>query len=122
MRTIIAGSRDFHSLPVLIEAIDSCGFEVSEVVSGRARGADRIGEEWALRNDIPIIYHPANWDKFGRSAGYIRNSEMAEDAEALIAIWDGRSHGTKNMIEVARKKGLEVFVYEFSEEVLNGVR
>jgi hypothetical protein len=92
-------------------AIDLSGFEVTEVISGCARGADSLGERWAEDRGVPIIRFPAEWDKYGKSAGYRRNAEMAEVGEALIAIWDGKSRGTEMMINLARQKGLAVFVF-----------
>jgi len=114
MRTIVAGSRT-AGLPEVYRALNDCPFEssISEVISGTARGADSAGEHWANALDIPVKRFPADWDKHGRSAGYLRNEEMANHADALVAVWDGSSRGTKHMIDIARRKGLEVFVYTF---------
>jgi len=111
MRTIIAGSRDCKDYSKVIQAIKECGWKPTVVISGTASGGDRLGELWARNNGIKIEQHPADWDKYGRKrAGYIRNVEMAEVAEALIALWNGQSAGTKDMIEIAKKKGLKIFV------------
>lgn len=108
-RTIIAGTRTFGSgvdEPVVVEyvddVVDESGFDVGEVVSGTARGADHAGELWAEANDVPVEEFPANWDEHGNAAGPIRNSEMAQYADQLIALWDGKSSGTRDMIEKAR--------------------
>jgi hypothetical protein len=111
MKTIIAGSRGIDDLTIVNDAVQCSGFTITEVVSGTARGVDRLGEEWANINEKPIKRFPAKWDTHGKSAGVIRNVEMARYAEALIAIWDGESRGTKHMIDVARQKGLQVYVY-----------
>lgn len=84
---------------------------ITEVLSGGARGADKLGERWAVDNDIPYELWLADWEKHGKAAGQIRNRQMAENAEALIAFWDGRSRGTKNMIDTAKELGLEVRVF-----------
>lgn len=110
MRTIIAGSREGPTRHHLMEAIASCGWKPTVVLSGTARGADRLGEEWAVNNNIRIERFPANWDRYGKSAGYRRNEQMANNAEALIALWDGKSKGTKHMIDIAQQKGLRVHV------------
>lgn len=110
MRTIIAGSRGIVDPKLVEEAIIASGFTITEVVSGGARGVDSIGERWALDNNIPIKRFPAKWHLHGKRAGPIRNSEMAEYAEALIAVWDGASSGTQDMIIKAKCKGLEVHV------------
>ena len=59
---------------------------------------------------------PADWKKYGKSAGYVRNSEMAEVAESLIAFWDGKSRGTKNMIDIAKNKGLKVRIVNYESD------
>jgi hypothetical protein len=109
LKTIIAGSRNAPNQ--VSEAVKKSGFQVTEVVSDRCRGPDIHGEEWAGDNQIPVKYFPADWDRYGRSAGYRRNAEMADYAEALIALWDGTSRGTKNMIDLAQKRGLKVYVH-----------
>ena len=81
------------------------------VVSGTAKGADTWGEVWASMNKIAIKRYPAQWDVYGKGAGPIRNALMADNADGLVAVWDGESHGTKNMIETAEKRGLRVFVH-----------
>lgn len=111
MKVIIAGGRDVTDYSAVVSAIKASLFTITEVVSGKARGADRLGELWAEANGIPIKPFPADWNQYGRGAGHIRNEQMAEYADALIAIWDGQSRGTKNMIERADKHGLQVFVF-----------
>ena len=111
MKTIIAGSRMITDPFLLEEAIGLSGFKITEVVSGTCRGVDKMGEDWAKRNDIPIKQFPPVWGMFGRSAGPLRNATMANYADALIALWDNKSRGTKNMIDVANKLGLRVSIY-----------
>src|SRR6187401_1706565 len=91
MKTIIAGSRDIKLYSIVEKAIQQSGFEITTVISGKANGVDKLGEEYAKKNNLPIMKFPANWDLYGKSAGYIRNDEMAKNAEALIAVWDGKS-------------------------------
>jgi hypothetical protein len=110
MRTIIAGSRNITDYVTILHAI-SLSWKPTVVISGCARGADKLGEEWAIRNNVPIERFPANWNEYGKSAGYRRNVEMSENAEALLAIWDGESKGTKHMIDIAKKKELLVYIY-----------
>ena len=104
MKTIIAGSRD-HNLTYerFYELMAQGEWNITMVLSGTARGIDRMGERWAAERNIPIERYPADWDRYGKSAGYRRNVEMACRAEALVAFWDGKSRGTENMIEIARK-------------------
>lgn len=135
MRIIIAGSRTFNDYDLLKKTLDIFAIEYGKVessmspgfyysttkilaeciLSGKARGADTLGEQWAKANSVPIKEYPAEWDKHGKSAGYIRNKEMAENADALVAFWDGKSKGTKHMIDLALEKGLTVVVIPFKE-------
>lgn len=110
MRTIIAGSRECTDMMYLLNAIARCGWDVTHVVCGGARGADTLGETWALEHNIPITYHIPDWKRFGIRAGHIRNAHMADDADALIALWNGYSKGTGNMIDLARAKRLKTYV------------
>lgn len=109
MRTIIAGSRSL-GFKAVSEAMEFCGWIPSVVISGCARGVDQAGEAWAKQHTIPIERYPADWS-LGKSAGYIRNSKMAEAADALIAVWDGQSRGTHHMIDIACNQGLKVYVH-----------
>jgi hypothetical protein len=110
MKTIIAGGRDIHDYQLVLDAIKESQFPISIVVSGGAQGIDTLGEKYAHEMVLPLHVYEADWEKNGRAAGPIRNRKMAENAEALIAVWDGKSRGTKNMIETARKLGLLVYV------------
>ena len=117
MRTIIAGSRTIQEYRVVLLAVRRCGFSVTAVVSGGARGVDKLGERFAKEFKLPYEVYEAKWDWYGKSAGYKRNMEMANNAEALIAIWDGKSAGTKHMIQIAKDKGLKTFVLNFNGEL-----
>jgi len=114
MRTIIAGSRTLVSMKIVVAAVAEAGWPVSSVLSGGARGVDYLGECWAKTNKIPLTVCPADWELLGKSAGFARNVEMANDADALIAVWDGISRGTKHMIDTAKAKGLKVYVHNLA--------
>ncbi len=119
MKTIIAGSREIDSLSIVARAILASGIEITEVVSGRARGVDSLGEQWAKKNNIPVAEFPvtpADWKKHGKRAGYLRNRKMGEYADALIAIWDGQSRGTGHMIDIANELGLAVRAFVYNEK------
>lgn len=111
MRVIIAGSRDITEMAHINDAVAASKFLIHQVVCGMARGVDLLGKEWAEAVGIPVAKFPADWNKHGKRAGYLRNEQMADNADALIAIWDGVSKGTANMIETARKKKLKVYVH-----------
>lgn len=112
MRVIIAGSRTVNpTIHQLDELVQRSGFVVTVVLSGCALGVDQRGKSWAYAHGIPVEQYPADWTTHGRAAGPIRNREMAEKADALLAIWDCGSRGTRHMIGVARELGLQVCVY-----------
>jgi hypothetical protein len=117
MKVIIAGGRDFKDIRLVMKNMDhhlsKCKHLDIEIVSGAASGADTLGEEYAKTRNYPIKQFPANWDKFKKGAGYIRNTEMAEYADALVAFWDGKSRGTMHMINIANKKGIQVKVINY---------
>lgn len=111
MRVIVAGSRTIDDYEVVCCAICESGFVITTVVSGCAKGVDQLGERWALEHGVPVDKYPAQWASYGNAAGPIRNQEMSENSEALVAIWNGMSRGTAHMIDCAKKKGLKVFVF-----------
>lgn len=113
MKVIIAGGRDFDDYGFLKESVIGLKINISEVVSGKAKGADALGEQFAEESNIPVNSFPANWGKHGRSAGPMRNKEMADYADVLIAFWDGKSKGTKSMIEIAKTCELDVYVFYY---------
>lgn len=113
MKVIIAGTRykdkankiPFDDFKLIVEAVERSGFEITEVVCGMAIGVDKLGEQWAIANNIPVKEMPANWNAHGKAAGPIRNRQMAEYADAAVIVWDGVSDGSRNMInEMIRKK------------------
>lgn len=113
-RLIIAGSRTVEDMAVVEQALQAAGARperVQEVVSGAARGVDRLGEQWAAKHGIAVKRFPADWRAHGRAAGPMRNDKMARYATHLVAIWDGQSRGTASMIALAKARGLRVFVY-----------
>ena len=110
-RVIIAGGRDFADYCLLEETVDYLLQNINQpiaIVCGKARGADTLGEQYAIKRGYPVYYYPAQWDKYGKIAGYLRNREMAQNADALIAFWDKKSKGTKNMIELAKEYNLKI--------------
>lgn len=121
MKTIIAGSRT-ATWQNTWDALLSCEWrhEVTGVLCGMAKGADLHGKSWANANKIPVSKWPANWEVYGKGAGAVRNQQMADRAEALIAVWDGQSSGTADMIQRAQAKGLRVHIYNYvAGEVMN---
>jgi len=107
MKTIIAGSRTIHDYELVKAFIESTPWNITEVVCGDARGVDSLGKRWAQENDIPVVSFPADWKKYGRRAGHIRNQEMAEYAAGLVMVWDGHSSGSSDMLVRAYNEDLK---------------
>lgn len=110
MKVIIAGNRDFANDGLLKNVCDKFHAEhtVTEVVSGCASGADTLGEQWAARNRIPVKKFHAEWQTYGRSAGPLRNKQMAEYADALILFDFGIGRGSASMRAEAKKRDLVI--------------
>ncbi len=107
IKVVIAGCRDYNNYDEAKGYIDFCLSNVKKdydivIVSGCAGGADALGERYALENGFGIEKYPAEWSKYGRSAGPRRNKQMAEISDLVICFWDGESRGTKSMIDYAK--------------------
>lgn len=111
MKVIIAGSRSITDYQIVFDAVLFSKFDISEIISGGARGVDRLGEEFAEEHCYDVTRFIPDWDRLGKKAGFVRNSEMGDYADALIAIWDGKSKGTKHMIDYMEKLNKKVFIY-----------
>jgi len=117
MNIIIAGSRTFTNYSQLLQVMEGAvkagdlGSRPT-IISGTAAGADRLGERWAEDRGYEIIRMPADWDKHGRRAGYLRNVAMAEIADAVYIFWDGSSRGSQMMIDIARDRNLPLHITE----------
>ena len=102
-KLLVAGGRDFNDYSVLTKALwdfaNATDDEVS-IISGMARGADSLAVKWAKENSVELYEYPANWDAYGKSAGYKRNVEMSKAADGAIIFWNGLSAGTKHMINI----------------------
>lgn len=115
---IIAGGRDFNDykllktkcFSLLKNKMDECNVQV---VCGCARGADTLGKQFAEEFGLKVLEYPANWDKYGKKAGYLRNEEMAKVGNALIAFWDEKSRGTGHMIDLAKKYKLDIRIVNY---------
>lgn len=117
IRMIIAGGRDFQDYERLEQNFDSWMEGVDNdnitIISGGARGADRLGERIAEEYNLDLKIYPANWETYGKKAGYIRNQQMANNATHLLAAWDRQSRGTMHMINIAQNMGLQTLVINY---------
>jgi hypothetical protein len=119
MKVIIAGGRYFDNYELLSTKCDKILQNQDDVIiiSGGAKGADSLGEKYAKERGYKLEIFPAKWDEHGKKAGIMRNVEMADNANSLIAFWDGNSRGTKHMVETATNKGLSVRVIKYKKGV-----
>ena len=119
MKLIIAGGRDFNQGYIIYKVLYGLGNDIiNEVVCGDAKGADTLGAEWAHLHNIPVKHFPAKWDEYGKAAGYIRNAEMGEYADALIAFWDGKSKGTAHMIKTMKMNKKPYTIYDYNGKLI----
>jgi hypothetical protein len=100
MKTALIGSRTFTDYTFFCKKLQD--FTITEIISGGAKGADTLAEAYALQFQIPLTVILPNWNKHGKSAGFVRNKKIVEKAEIVIAFWDGYSKGTEHSINVAR--------------------
>ena len=124
MKVIVAGGRDFNDYKLLKETLDNFQQEygnITEVVSGTAIGVDKLGEQYANENNIPIKRFVPDWEGLGKKAGHVRNRKMGDYAKEhngmLVAFWDKQSRGTKGMIDYAKNIGLKSVVVYYNVEV-----
>jgi hypothetical protein len=115
MKLIIAGSRsitDYDTVqPEFDRALDDMNWTPDLIVSGGAPGIDTLGERYGKENEIYIQIFPAKWDEYGKAAGPQRNAQMVEYADKLLAIWDGKSPGTKDIIQKAHTSDMPIWLY-----------
>jgi len=138
MKVIVAGSRNITDENLIFRILSTIHIKhqisITEVVSGRAKGVDSVGEKWAQNNGISTKLFPAKWNDltapntlirknrygdYNARAGFDRNESMAVYSDMLIAFWDGSSNGTAHMIQTAKKHKLTVFLYTTYDQALS---
>jgi hypothetical protein len=136
MKVIICGARDIEDYDLIEKAVEESGFKITEVISGGAKGADSLGEQWAKKNKVKINLKKAEWDnlelpggeirerynqwkkcneRYVWNAGFLRNTDMVKEADACIAIQVEDTNGTQDTIKKAKEKGIPVFIYPKQE-------
>lgn len=119
-KVIVAGGRDFENYASMSEKLNDLFIHSPEfigcaikIISGMAKGADTLAIRYADEHRLTKILFPANWKSHPRIAGFLRNEDMLSIASHLIAFWDGKSSGTKHMIDIAKEKGIPVWVFNY---------
>lgn len=117
MNLLVSGGRDFNDYNLLKNKLDYYLSNQDKnsitILSGHARGTDLLAEKYAQEKDLNLKIFPADWDKHGKSAGFIRNNEMIKEADILVAFWDGQSKGTKHAIDSAKKKNIPIRIVKY---------
>lgn len=122
IRLAIVGSRTFNNYNTVVDVL-SClkrdyGYNYIEIVSGGAKGADAFAEHYAMENDIKLTVFPADWKKYGRRAGFIRNVDIIKNCDVCVCFWDGESHGTKHDIELCEQMHKPCHIWNFIKNEL----
>lgn len=112
MKVAVIGSRGFNDYELVKTTLSS--LNITLLVSGGAKGADSLGERYAKENNINTLIFKPDWEKHGKAAGMIRNTDIVNNAETIIAFWDGESKGTKDSITKAEKLGKKVLIFNFN--------
>lgn len=113
MKIAIIGGRDFDDYELMVNTLKPHIDIITCVVSGGAKGADSLGEKWAIENNKETLIHLPDWKTYGKSAGFVRNKEIIRDADKVFAFWDGKSKGTENSIQIAKKTKKEVIIISY---------
>ena len=115
MKVAIIGSRSFNEYSIVKDFIDRWKnyykITIDNIISGGAKGADTLGEQYANEYNIPIIKFLPDWNKYGKSAGFRRNKDIIENCDVCFAFWDGESHGTKNDLDLCKQYNKECYIY-----------
>jgi len=109
-KVAVVGSRTFTDYECMRKTLDVHVKPGDEIVSGGAKGADKLAEKYAKDQNLnTIIYYP-QWDKYGKKAGFLRNRKIIDDADVVVAFWDGKSRGTASSIDLARRANKELYI------------
>lgn len=115
MKTAIIGSRSIQDYNYLENILKSLDFKITEIISGGAKGVDTLAEIYSFSNSIPITKILPEWNKYGRGAGLVRNMNIIKESDIVVALWDGKSKGTLDSINKARKLDKKVFIFKYGQ-------
>jgi len=118
IKLAVIGSRDFNDYNLIKEVLDFfiSNYEKVTIVSGGARGADKLSERYAKENELDTDIYPADWEKHGKGAGYIRNQTIWDNSDIGIAFWDGKSKGTEHSFKISKKQSKDLHVFNYIEK------
>lgn len=113
MKLAIIGSRgftDYTKMSALMKQFLGAA-KIEEVISGGATGADSLGARWAQDQGIQLTVFRPDWEKFGKSAGFIRNADIIKSSDAVVCFWDGQSRGTRHSMKLAHEQRKPIFIF-----------
>ena len=122
MNIAIVGGRDFNDYPLLKESISAyidAHEKPENIVSGGAKGADTLAAQFAAEMGIPLLIFKPDYQRYGRGATLVRNTQIIENAEVVFAFWDGQSKGTKDSIKKAEKLEKELYIITYKQSILS---
>ena len=122
MNIAIVGGRDFNDYPLLKESILAyidAHEKPENIVSGGAKGADTLAAQFATEMGIPLLIFKPDYQRYGRGATLVRNTQIIENAEVVFAFWDGQSKGTKDSIKKAEKLEKELYIIKYKQSILS---
>jgi len=111
MKIAIIGSRSFINIDLMTQTLND--LDIDEIISGGAKGADTLARNYAIENRIPLKEFKPDWAQYGRGAGIIRNKQIIDSADYILAFWDGQSKGTQSSINYAKKNDKPIKVITF---------
>lgn len=109
MKTAVVGSRSIHSYDIVNSILKQ--YSISSIVSGGAKGIDRLAERYALENNISTTIFKPDYKQHGRGAAFVRNKQIVLESEIVVAIWDGVSTGTKHALSIANKYDIAYHIW-----------
>ncbi len=117
MKLAVVGSRGFDNYEILKTVIDEIrtAYEITTIVSGGAVGADTFAEQYAEENGIEMVVFPAEWKRFGKKAGFLRNNTIWSNSDIGVAFWDGKSKGTAHSFDISRKHRKLLYVFNYTK-------
>ena len=112
-KVAVVGGRDFTDYLRMAKILNPVKYKIQYLVSGGAKGADQLAELYAKAYKVRIKIFDADWDTYGKKAGFLRNQDIVKEADIVIAFWNGKSKGTRHTIELAKENNKQLKVYNY---------
>ena len=106
MKIAVIGSRDFEDYALLESKLNTLE-NITSIISGGAKGADSLAEQYASQHNIDVVVIKPDWKRYNRGAGLVRNKQIVDMADLVVAFWNGKSKGTLDVIEYSKKQDVK---------------